>query len=400
MIFPLESLSDLYREFGMVAGVLVGFCFGFVLERAGFGRATKLAAQFYLNDMTVFKVMFSAIVTAMLGLVVADGLGLADFGHVARLAASNTFIWPMLVGGLLLGVGFIVSGYCPGTSLVSAASGHYDGMLAFAGVIIGSVLFGFAYPLIADFYVSGAQGQIFFYEVLGVPPAVVAIAVVIMAVGCFVGADKVEKIVTERFLHRPVDPQSPAPRRFAFASFGVVGLAGLAMLVVPVGARETASTEVQSTARPISVQALAGRILDEPWKLRIIDLRPEQAFIESRIPGSENSTAEGLSELGLQYSRGIKDLVLVGADDLPELPAAAAAYPGQVLLLQGGFEAWRRFALAEPTLPASDASEQQLAAYRFQAAVHSAVTGVVAPPPPKSTVKFKAPPKRSGGGCS
>ena len=65
MIFPFESLMDMYREFGLVGAVVIGFFFGFVLERAGFGRATTLAAQFYLTDMTVFKVMFSAIVTAM-----------------------------------------------------------------------------------------------------------------------------------------------------------------------------------------------------------------------------------------------------------------------------------------------------------------------------------------------
>ncbi len=66
--------------------------------------------------------------------------------RVASWWSASTFLWPMLVGGLLLGVGFIISGYCPGTSLVAAASGAVDGMLAFVGVVIGSVLFGMAYP--------------------------------------------------------------------------------------------------------------------------------------------------------------------------------------------------------------------------------------------------------------
>ena len=106
--FPFWSLSGDLRELGLVVGVLIGFGFGFVLERAGFGRAQKLAAQFYGSDMTVFKVMFSAIVTAMLGTVVLSGLGLLDL----RAVEFNypTFLWPMIAGGLLLGVGFIVSG--------------------------------------------------------------------------------------------------------------------------------------------------------------------------------------------------------------------------------------------------------------------------------------------------
>src|SRR5512140_2088155 len=111
MTFPFESLANGSRELGLVVAVLIGVGFGFVLERAGFGRATKLAAQFYLHDMTVFKVMFSAIVTAMLGLVIASGLGLANLFEISQSIASWTWIWPMLVGGLLLGVGFIVSGY-------------------------------------------------------------------------------------------------------------------------------------------------------------------------------------------------------------------------------------------------------------------------------------------------
>ena len=110
MIFPFESLAAGSRELGLVMGVIIGMGFGFVLERAGFGRATKLAAQFYLRDMTVFKVMFTAIVTAMLGLVGASAFGLADLRAISESIASWTYIWPMLIGGVLLGAGFIISG--------------------------------------------------------------------------------------------------------------------------------------------------------------------------------------------------------------------------------------------------------------------------------------------------
>ena len=74
MMFPIESLSVEHREVGLVVGTLIGFGFGFTLERAGLGRAQKLAAQFYGTDLTVLKVMFGAIVTAMLGLVVLSGV--------------------------------------------------------------------------------------------------------------------------------------------------------------------------------------------------------------------------------------------------------------------------------------------------------------------------------------
>ncbi len=399
MIFPFESLSAQNREFGLVVGVLLGFCFGFVLERAGFGRSTKLAAQFYLYDMTVFKVMFSAIVTAMLGVVIADGLGMVDIGLVSRLVVSETFIWPMLVGGLLLGAGFIVSGYCPGTSLVAAASGNVDGMFAFVGVIVGSVVFGLMYPLLGPFNVSGAQGQLFIYEVLGLSPALVAVAVVAMAVGCFVGAEIVERYILSRFFNESRKAAPAAPRRFAFASFGVGAAMGLLLLFLPVGPRVSEANVATKSAGQITVQQLAKRCLDEPWKLRMIDLRDEPSFLEAHIPGSEHSTVQGLDELGLQYSSGVRDLVLIADGDLPAAPASALVFPGRVLILAGGFGAWQQFALQEPQAPASGATEEELRAYRFQSAVHAAVTGVAAPPPPAPT-KFQAPPKRKAGGCS
>ena len=92
--------------------ILIGIGMGFFLERAGFGSAKKLAAQFFLYDMTVFKVMFIAIVTAMVGIFLLSSTGFLDLDQVSMV---GTFVWPQVIGGLILGVGFVVGGYCPGT---------------------------------------------------------------------------------------------------------------------------------------------------------------------------------------------------------------------------------------------------------------------------------------------
>ena len=102
------------------AALPIGFAFGWFLERGGLGNARKLAGQFYLTDLTVFKVMFSAIVTAALGVFWSERIGLLDLSQVA---VPPTFIMPQLIGGLVFGVGFITGGLCPGTSCVAAASG-------------------------------------------------------------------------------------------------------------------------------------------------------------------------------------------------------------------------------------------------------------------------------------
>jgi uncharacterized protein len=101
--FPMFSLTTY-----LAVAVLLGFFFGFFLERAGFSSAHKLTAQFYFKDFAVLKVMFSAIVVAMLGIAYFSLVGWLDMSNVF---VPPTYIWPQLVGGLLLGAGFIIGGY-------------------------------------------------------------------------------------------------------------------------------------------------------------------------------------------------------------------------------------------------------------------------------------------------
>jgi hypothetical protein len=103
------DLTTAVGGIGTIAVYLaIGFGFGFALERAGFGNSRKLAAQFYFHDMTVLKVMFTGIVVAMLLVFWATGLMLLDF---ERVFVNPTYLWPGILGGLILGMGFITGGY-------------------------------------------------------------------------------------------------------------------------------------------------------------------------------------------------------------------------------------------------------------------------------------------------
>ncbi|MBW2526809.1 MAG: YeeE/YedE family protein [Deltaproteobacteria bacterium] len=401
MSFPIEELTSSYRTIGMVVAVLIGFGFGFVLERAGFGRSTKLAAQFYGYDMTVFKVMFGAIVTAMLGLVALDGLGIVELSVISESAASATFIWPMLIGGFALGAGFIISGYCPGTSLVATASGNLDGLATISGVAVGSLVFAESVPLLGGFPKSGAQGQLFLYQWLGLSPALLAIIVTVVAVLAFVGAEAVERVMTKRIAVAAdeVDEevrQAKAPKRFAFGLYAAVAVAALVTMLWPVGGKAHAAPPDGET---ISASDLARRIFDEPWSLRILDLRTRGLCETLRVPGSECAPADELDKLGLAYAQGQRALVLVSVDGISEVPTAAAKYPGKVLLLDGGFAAWKAFAL-DPAKPlAASATDAEREAYQFQASVQSALAGRKAPPPPKAAPAGYVPKQKKGGGC-
>ncbi len=194
MIFPTDALAqEALTPLSLGAAVVIGLAFGFVLERAGFGRAQVLVAQFYGTKMTVYRAMFTAVVTASIGAALLSAAGLLDLRQVT--INYPTFLWPMIVGGLLVGAGFVTSGYCPGTSVVAAASGKLDGAFTIIGVILGTVLYAEVQPALGAFHDSGSLGGVFLYKLLGLPPLVMALAVAVVAVLTFKGAGKIEALV-------------------------------------------------------------------------------------------------------------------------------------------------------------------------------------------------------------
>ena len=130
---PLYQFGLFGNDTALLLAVPIGIGFGFFLEQAGFGSSVKLAQQFYLRDLTVFKVMFTAIVTAMLGLFWLSWIGFVDLSLVRVLP---TYLVPQLAGGLVFGVGFVMGGYCPGTCCVAAVTGKMDGWTHLTGIII------------------------------------------------------------------------------------------------------------------------------------------------------------------------------------------------------------------------------------------------------------------------
>jgi len=195
MSAPLYKFGLFGDSFSLVIAFLVGIGFGFFLERAGFGSARKLAAQFYLTDMAVFKVMFTAIVTAMLGLFYLGWIGFLDLSLVY---ITPTYLLPQVAGGLILGVGVVIGGYCPGTSCVAASTGRIDGFVYLAGLVAGIFVFGEAFPLLKGFYNATPMGRVTLPELFHIPYGLIVFAVALMAVGGFAGATWVEKMMAAK----------------------------------------------------------------------------------------------------------------------------------------------------------------------------------------------------------
>jgi hypothetical protein len=84
--------------------------------------------------------MFTAIVVAMVLIFGASSVGLLDYNLVW---VPPTYLWPGILGGLIMGIGFIIGGFCPGTSLVALATRKAGWPVFHAGgACSGSFLFG------------------------------------------------------------------------------------------------------------------------------------------------------------------------------------------------------------------------------------------------------------------
>ena len=154
---PIVPLFEISEEISLLIAFLIGLGFGFALEQAGFSSSRKLAGMFYGYDTTVLKVFFTAALTAMLGLLYMNYLGMIDMSIVY---VNDFYISSAIVGGVIMGAGFIIGGFCPGTSVCAAAIGKIDAMYFLGGSFIGILLFGQTYPLWEEFHNSQHLGSI------------------------------------------------------------------------------------------------------------------------------------------------------------------------------------------------------------------------------------------------
>lgn len=186
-IAPFELYSPATE---LLIALLIGIGFGFTLEQAGFSSSRKLVGMFYGYDTTVLKVFFTAALVALLGSQLLNFFGLLDLNLVY---VNHYYVWPTIVGGLVMGAGFIIGGFCPGTGFSALAIGKIDALFYILGGLTGAFIFGETYPLIAEFANSSAQGPVKLNEWLGISTALFSFILVVLAAGMFWFAEKMEK---------------------------------------------------------------------------------------------------------------------------------------------------------------------------------------------------------------
>lgn len=361
---PFYKLGAFSEHTGLLAAFLIGGGFGFFLERAGFGSSRKLASQFYFSDMAVLKVMFTAIVTAMVGLTLLAQLGAVD---LALVSLKETRLAANLAGGLLLGVGFVIGGYCPGTSVVGAATGRIDAMTYVGGLFAGMFVVGFAWPLVQPLAESASLGAVTLPAFFHIPYGMLVLGVCLMAAGMFVAAEWGEMKATgaSRDSRPLLGGRGLTPARSVVG--GLVLLGGVAAVggdpyrspAVTVRSDELARL-VEGKADHILAGELAERLIAGDNTFRLIDLREPAEFAAYHIPGAENRPLARLDPS--QWRRDERYLIYSdGGIHAAQAWVLLKAHGLTVRSLYLGLDAWRDEVL-NPLLPADPEQAARLGA--------------------------------------
>jgi rhodanese-related sulfurtransferase len=341
-IFPLPLAQILGHWGAYVVFLLIGFAFGFVLESAGFGNSKKLAAQFYFKDMTVLKVMFGAIIVAMLLIFATSAVGLLDYNLVW---VNPTYLWPGIVGGLIMGVGFIVGGFCPGTSLVGAVTGKLDAIAFVLGVVFGIFLFGETVGSFNLFWNSSYLGRLTIPDWLGLPTGVVVLLVILMALFMFWGSEQLERIFGKK------DPSKAPKWRYGAAGVLVLGAVGLIFVGQPSNDDRWAmiADEKQPLLDGREVQIHPGELLDSlhdtSLKVIMLDVREEADYNLFHILDARHTPLETLPDIvaDLHFEPENALFVTMSNDEAAATDAwkllVAESVPN-VYILEGGINNW------------------------------------------------------------
>lgn len=285
---PLIPQGFINPDLNLFFAFVIGLGFGYVLEQGGFSNSRKLAGVFYGYDFVVLRVFFTAAITALLGIQLFGYLGWLE---VDMLYINPTYLWSIIAGGVIIGFGFILGGFCPGTSMVAAVIGKIDAMFFVIGMLIGIFLFGQFYDVFEPIYMGSFLGNLLVYDSLGLSRDVFVLILVIVALAAFIITRKIEDSVNGLPVAKGLfHPSYTGP--FAM-------MLGLALLLFVLPQRPKAAWNEVSADKLLEKMADPGRFVDTDelaWKLLhpqsndlfIVDVRKAEDFAQFSLPGSVN----------------------------------------------------------------------------------------------------------------
>lgn len=354
-------------EFNFVIAFLVGIGFGFALEQAGFSSTRKLVGLFYGYDFTVLKVFFTAGVTAMTGVLLFGHLGILD---LSILYINPTFIWPALIGGVIMGLGFILGGFCPGTSLCAFAVGRIDAFAFVGGSILGIFAFTEGYPLIEELYMAGSIGAPTMDEMLGISPELFGILLTIIAVVAFFFTSKIEDAVNHT---KTVVPKS---RQIKYGVTALVPLLVILVVWITPNKQQRTFNRVEQAVQAqtisfdsMTIDKLAFELMNHHHEYNLIDVRDTAAYNKATIPSAINVPLTDLynREWRSMLRQRYKTNIYIGANSEQVYRAAALARElgdTHPIILERSVSQFRDV-IFNPVEPVGDVSKTDRIRYEF-----------------------------------
>ncbi|MDW8321290.1 MAG: YeeE/YedE thiosulfate transporter family protein [Armatimonadota bacterium] len=393
-------VPDLISEnLNYVLALFIGIAFGAILEQAGFSSSRRLVGLFYGYDFTVLRVFFTAGIVAMVGVMALDHFGLLDMNLVY---INPTFLWSAIVGGLIMGLGFVIGGYCPGTSFCAAAIGKLDALALVGGALVGVLIFAEGYPLFEGLYKASNLGSPRISQTLGISPSLFALVMILFALAAFTVASYVERKVNGR--PAPLLRWTPS-RAWVLAAGVVLAISAFSFTDRKADLLRLVQDEELVRSYPVetmSVDEFAFRLMDkDDDRIQVIDFRPEAEIAQQRLPKSYTFTVDNLFEQEPSRLLRVKGKinVFVANDELTERKMAVIARElgfQRVQILEGGLDAFREQVLNfQPSRPAQNMMEEFT--YRFRTKAKSVIPELIQQSQPSEPVKGEK--KRIRGGC-
>jgi uncharacterized membrane protein YidH (DUF202 family) len=166
-----------------------------------------------------------------------------------------------LIGGAIMGAGFIIGGFCPGTSVCALAIGKLDAMAFIFGAVLGVWGFIEFFPMFEEMYNAGNMGQLRISEYLGLSDITFGILLALMAVGAFVATWIIENKVNNR------KPQLNSPLRNKYALAVAALFAVLAVVAFLPGRTDIINRQIAEAKD--SKRVYSRKSLPISWRMKL-----------------------------------------------------------------------------------------------------------------------------------
>jgi rhodanese-related sulfurtransferase len=388
------------NNFNFIVALFIGIAFGFVLEQAGFSTSKKLVGLFYGYDFTVLRVFFTAGITAMFGVIALDHFGLLD---ISLIYINPTFLWSALTGGLIMGLGFILGGFCPGTSICAAAIGKIDAMIFVLGSFLGVLFFAEGYPLFEGIYKSADWGNIKINDFLKISQSLFAFILIVCAIFIFWVVSFIEMKVN----HKTKIEVKPV-RRYILISIMAI-LLGFSALFLQ-DRKEIIINKINdityiNSFKPdmIDSDELAFRLIDNDINLQIFDIRTPQDYKNLNLPFSLNYATDDFfgKEAKKLFSLKHKRNIIVAENEFDERRIAILTrelgFPN-IYILKGGLAEFKSSII---NFDLSENSKKMINndTYHFRSEAKNVIAQLIEKNKNKSGNDSKKQKKRALGGC-